>query len=345
MQARAYTRGEDVVFGHPPSLHTVAHEAAHVVQQRHGVQLAGGVGRAGDAYEKHADAVASRVTGGGDAEPLLDRVPGASASSRHGEPGPAAVQMEPVTGVAIAGLVVAIVAALTGIGSLAYSVHQAQNNQRSGGTRQLLGFGEKYFITGLDKTNLKAILETLIRMHLDRLDPGWDSRGESDQLTQAKTRAENDVQSVMARKAARGIRDLFWWKGDDTRGSGDVMLSSAGPVGGYAAVSVFGGTVAADDFPGLTEAAERHRFDVGQPCAFLERVVVDGDGNTVPGFEDDFCFVRPGEFAAQQAGGEIRVTGAVYFDWDGNTTTMEWHDPAIGHDRIPQPRYDGTPDP
>ncbi|MEO1268252.1 MAG: DUF4157 domain-containing protein [Myxococcota bacterium] len=54
-------------------LHTVAHEAAHVIQQRAGVQLKGGVGEIGDRYERHADDVANLVVRGQSAEQLLDR--------------------------------------------------------------------------------------------------------------------------------------------------------------------------------------------------------------------------------------------------------------------------------
>lgn len=70
--ARAYTSGDRVAFAGTPDLHTAAHEAAHVVQQRAGVQLAGNVGAAGDVYERHADAVANRVVAGGSSEALLD---------------------------------------------------------------------------------------------------------------------------------------------------------------------------------------------------------------------------------------------------------------------------------
>ncbi|HEX3476085.1 MAG TPA: DUF4157 domain-containing protein [Kofleriaceae bacterium] len=73
MGAAAYATGNHVVLGDRTDLHTVAHEAAHVVQQRGGVQLKGGVGTAGDAYERHADAVADRVVAGHSAEDLLDR--------------------------------------------------------------------------------------------------------------------------------------------------------------------------------------------------------------------------------------------------------------------------------
>ncbi|HEU4612628.1 MAG TPA: DUF4157 domain-containing protein, partial [Kofleriaceae bacterium] len=61
MGARAYASGDRVAFARDPDLFLAAHEATHVVQQRGGVQLAGGVGAEGDAHEQHADAVASLV--------------------------------------------------------------------------------------------------------------------------------------------------------------------------------------------------------------------------------------------------------------------------------------------
>ena len=71
--ARAYASGDAVAFADAPDLHTAAHEAAHVVQQRGGVRLAGGVGQAGDEHEQHADAVADAVVRGDSAQPLLDQ--------------------------------------------------------------------------------------------------------------------------------------------------------------------------------------------------------------------------------------------------------------------------------
>lgn len=78
--AQAFTIGNHVAFASAPSLHTVAHEAAHTVQQRGGVQLLGGVGAAGDRYERHADAVADVVLRGGSAESLLDQYAGGDAA-------------------------------------------------------------------------------------------------------------------------------------------------------------------------------------------------------------------------------------------------------------------------
>jgi hypothetical protein len=82
--ALAYTLGDRVGFRATPDLRLAAHEAAHVVQQRGGVQLEGGIGRAGDAYEQHADAVADAVAEGRSAAPLLDVLTGADS-----EDGPA----------------------------------------------------------------------------------------------------------------------------------------------------------------------------------------------------------------------------------------------------------------
>ncbi len=79
--AQAYASGDSVAFQDGPDLHTAAHEAAHVVQQRSGVQLKDGVGEAGDRYEKNADAVADAVVQRKSAEPLLDSMTGAGGSS------------------------------------------------------------------------------------------------------------------------------------------------------------------------------------------------------------------------------------------------------------------------
>jgi hypothetical protein len=83
MGANAYATGNDVVLGRGGTdLHTVAHEAAHVVQQRAGVSLSGGVGQAGDPYERHADAVADLVVQGKSAEGLLGEMAGGGGASQ-----------------------------------------------------------------------------------------------------------------------------------------------------------------------------------------------------------------------------------------------------------------------
>src|SRR5262245_56878221 len=74
MGALAYTSGDRIAFRDAPDLRLAAHEAAHVVQQRAGLKLPGGVGRAGDRWERHADSVADAVVAGRSAQGLLDEV-------------------------------------------------------------------------------------------------------------------------------------------------------------------------------------------------------------------------------------------------------------------------------
>ena len=93
--ANAYATGNHVAFRETPDLHTAAHEAAHVVQQRAGISLSGGVGQAGDPYERRADAVADRVVRGESAESLLDPHAGGSSPARAGSvPGDASIQAQ-----------------------------------------------------------------------------------------------------------------------------------------------------------------------------------------------------------------------------------------------------------
>lgn len=84
MGAEGFATGHDVAFASAsPSLHTAAHEAAHVVQQRAGVHLKVGVGEAGDAYEKHADHVADLVVAGKSAESELSKFGGSGGAGQQ----------------------------------------------------------------------------------------------------------------------------------------------------------------------------------------------------------------------------------------------------------------------
>lgn len=87
--ARAYATGNHIAFAETPDVHTAAHEAAHVVQQRGGVQLKGGVGAASDAHEVHTDAVADRVVRGESTAELLAQVPGGKAAAAGVQRAPA----------------------------------------------------------------------------------------------------------------------------------------------------------------------------------------------------------------------------------------------------------------
>ena len=95
--AQAYTTGNSIAFRDEPDLHTAAHEAAHVVQQRAGVQLSGGMGDVGDVYERHADAVADRVVRGEPAQELLGEIRAGSTTAAAGVQRKAWIGAQPLT--------------------------------------------------------------------------------------------------------------------------------------------------------------------------------------------------------------------------------------------------------
>ncbi|MCW5801290.1 MAG: DUF4157 domain-containing protein [Deltaproteobacteria bacterium] len=66
--AKAYAIGDHIAFAGQPDLFTAAHEAAHVIQQRTGVDTAD------ESWERHADLVAQAVVAGASAEALLARM-------------------------------------------------------------------------------------------------------------------------------------------------------------------------------------------------------------------------------------------------------------------------------
>lgn len=89
--ADAYATGGAAAFAEAPDLHTAAHEAAHIVQQRRapGIAARGGFGRPDDVHEAHADAIADTVVAGESAEPLLDATPPGAPGLHFEGPGPA----------------------------------------------------------------------------------------------------------------------------------------------------------------------------------------------------------------------------------------------------------------
>ena len=79
--AEAFAHGNSIAFKGQPDLHTAAHEAAHVIQQRGGGVPAGMDNGPGDPLEQHADRVADAVVSGGSAEALLDPMAGGTGGT------------------------------------------------------------------------------------------------------------------------------------------------------------------------------------------------------------------------------------------------------------------------
>lgn len=78
MSADGYATRNAVVFPSWPTRRKVSHEVAHIVEQRGGLSLPGGVGKVGDPHEQLADQVADRVEAG---ESVEDLFPGVGAGS------------------------------------------------------------------------------------------------------------------------------------------------------------------------------------------------------------------------------------------------------------------------
>ncbi len=91
--ATAYATGNQVAFGSSPDLHTATHEAVHVLQQGAGVQLKGGVGEVGDAYERQADAAGDAIVRG---ESIAHLIVGGRVNSRKSGPGGRRQEVAPV---------------------------------------------------------------------------------------------------------------------------------------------------------------------------------------------------------------------------------------------------------
>lgn len=72
--AKAFTLDESVAFAEYPNLWTAAHEAAHVVQQRFGLQRSSKIQYESDPLEAQANQVADIVSRGSSAESLLDQL-------------------------------------------------------------------------------------------------------------------------------------------------------------------------------------------------------------------------------------------------------------------------------
>ncbi|MBV8761814.1 MAG: DUF4157 domain-containing protein [Deltaproteobacteria bacterium] len=94
--ANAFTVGDHVVLPENPTKHTVAHELAHVVQQRNNVAVPGGVGTTGDTHEQHADEIAGQLTAGKQVNVAAPRA--ATSTAVQMEDGPAAPDEKLVKG-------------------------------------------------------------------------------------------------------------------------------------------------------------------------------------------------------------------------------------------------------
>lgn len=236
--AEAYTQGSSVVLGEGASLRTVAHEAAHAVQQRSGLSIAGGVGSAGDAHEKHADAVADRVTAGQSAASLLDGY--GAASSAAPSAGPVQFELRRGEDAAASAAIVRQVAAGDNVFQMrallrALSQAAAHRGAAAPETEHIacVGGGDSYDLQ-IARTELDE-LEQLLDRSIQRIetaatggspDGSADTSGSDEFSTAFNARFEN----ILAGLRSAGVRTC-----GGLASSADAPMSSSTPMGPFSA--------------------------------------------------------------------------------------------------------------
>ncbi|MCX5746380.1 MAG: DUF4157 domain-containing protein, partial [Proteobacteria bacterium] len=172
MGARAFATGNSIVLA-DADLHTVAHEAAHVVQQRSGrVNVSGGVGAAGDAHEQHADRVADLVVRGASAEAALDEYTGPGGGGGGGGGGSVLVQRAHIVGADTASSTPLVQAVLTGdnpsaLHTLIHAMQQTAARRTPGATSDhivCVGGGNDYDLQLAPATTDRMLAQLTARM-------------------------------------------------------------------------------------------------------------------------------------------------------------------------------------
>ncbi len=288
--ANAYASGEAVAFKAAPSLHTAAHEAAHVVQQRAGVSLPGGLGRPGDTYERHADRVADDVASGRSAVQTLSELAPASRASadtapvqRKGE----VVQREAVTADAIESLLAGRLQVKTVEGS----------GSTVTGTGVLVGmgpFGAARFSATHDDSGLSVELTT---------EPGEGKGFSSATVKLQASQAAGALAQVTADLTVDTLRPLksftVTFKGTLDLTTGVAELATANKL--VPLLEIVGGLGAGHAL------FDKLRFDPGTGSLDAEQLMVV---MRLPGFEE-----------IKSSAGRIEA-GATYADVDFRTTTV-----------------------
>jgi len=218
--AEAFATGDHVAFSSRPDLHTAAHEAAHVVQQRSGVQLLGGVGRAGDRYERHADAVADKVVSGQSAEGLLNAFAGSGGTGvqlEESDPPRETDQQTSESGEAKVGGVERFLASLLPRAQAA--AEKARGGDAWGASIRLISVTSalkrnRDAIRGLDQKEISS--EELARLR-DAFKPVKDAISETYQLI-SRAEFEDRESRKLARERAK---EALKWSGRVARAFGD----------------------------------------------------------------------------------------------------------------------------
>jgi hypothetical protein len=368
LSSTAYATGNDVAFRESsPSVHTAAHEAAHVVQQRGGVQLKSGIGQPGDRYEKHADAVADAVVQGKSAEPILNQMAtpasGGGGGGVQGK-GPIqakdVVQFEPFTFV-VAGITLTVAEALTAVGMIAsaagaassYAMASKATSNRAGPDKRVPSQGALFAVGESGKDIMAAMLRVMTFKELKRIgETAANAAGGSNAEKQTAGRAAMDAQkdnvkdnctTKMKNRMQRALTtrsDDFVWNDQNAR--------SASPTYGKIRIETKGGSLWPHELGVLPSdyAAANVERPEGSGAEYFQTIRMSAtcDDSTVEWW--DKLEVMPGYLEIKDAmGGKLKGVGEATFGWEDSITKMKWEegnpiDPVVGP--YP-PKREGTP--
>lgn len=269
MGAEAYATGSSVAFKSAPSLHTAAHEAAHIVQQASGVSLPGGVGSVGDKYEQHADKVADAVVSGKSAEGLLASGPSGGGSGVQQE----AVQQATTTtstsssGPSEADKEKAIKGKMP-----------AEMKKAAAGEKGAPKFFGAWDTNNLQKSPMKAKGGTDTPYIVPKSDMEAGAAGKADKMWDQKNVSDRVFKSYFYDSATKKVRN----RDPNTASFRDWVIGSSGErgeylkkLGGYAATNVKNAVKKNADVPISTDEADKIKYDAGSST--YGAIVLPGD--------------------------------------------------------------------
>ena len=331
--AQAYATGNKVAFGGAPTLHTAAHEAAHVVQQRGGVSLTDGVGAEGDRYETHADAAADLVVQGRSAEGLLNKMAGSSGSLQKKASNiqvmpvqEKPVQQAPVQRVApvvllgmTAGELAGVVSAVTGVAVAVGAATAPQNDKTGKGPMLKLNFDKDYLMGPASKSFLEQIARTLYFQECERLTAGGRPQDEIKETAQGNVRAQ--IVSVLESQAR------VWTYEAIENGAGGHSKSVPW---GSATARMHSGAANYDGFgSGLAATARTHGVTLpNSVLTYVKSCTITYDfEKNASILGDDDIYVRGQSIQwRESATAALQILADVAFDFDGDTVYDSWDD-------------------
>ena len=311
VNAKAFTVGRDVIFGSgqfsPETTggkKLLAHELTHVVQQNGGPTLFSDKGK-----ERWNMAPTT-----GRAVSEQDRVQMVPSLQMVGPAAPVLI-----LGLTIAELT-AIVGTVTGVAAAVGMAAQNQGKTGKGGMMKLK-FSGNYLMTPVAKAQLENISRVLFLLEVEKLTAAKVSKGNKKVIRETaigntKIKVIDTLDKCSVVKEEYGVAN------------GDGGRTKSYEPWGAAKIRMDGGYVFPWQFDrNITTAAKQHGVTIkSKDIEFIKSFTVDYDYKSVNHWYStrDDIYVRGHSMEHLGTGGNIKVLCSVAFDWDDDTTYLEW---------------------